>query len=685
MFNKLLIANRGEIACRIARTAHRLGLRTVAVYSDADVGAQHVMMADEAVRIGGVAAAESYLKSEAIVAAAVRTGADAVHPGYGFLSENAEFAEACFAAGVTFVGPPPQAIRAMAVKHTAKSIMEEVGVPVVPGYHGDDQSEEGLLGAAREIGFPVLIKACAGGGGRGMRIVEAEDDFVRALAGAKREATSGFGDDRVLVERYLTNARHIEVQVFGDTHGNVIHLFERECSLQRRHQKVIEEAPAPGMTVEMRSAMGQVAVDVARAIDYVGAGTVEFIVDGKAGLSASSFYFMEMNTRLQVEHPVTELVTGLDLVEWQLGVAAGDPLPLTQNDVFLAGHAIEARIYAENPAKRFLPSPGRLSHLRLPDEGPHIRVDAGVVAGDSITPYYDPLIAKVIVWDDDRAKAVRRLSGALTGLHVIGLVTNRDFLLRIANHREFGNAALDTGFIDRYLADLVPKAGPASDKTLALAALAVLADRNAEEADSDWNSTDRYSPWRRCDGWRLNGPAIEEIVFLDSGRQQDGGRVSLTVRPRARGISAYEMDLPDGPVVAAGDLEEGRLLHANLDGVRIVVSMYRSADELWVVDDDGHTHRLSLEDPTAAIAAADYVDLTVAAPLPGRVSGILAGQGDRVRKGAGLAVIEAMKMEHTIVAPADGVVGTIHFDVGDLVEEGVKLLDFEGHDGSSRS
>ncbi len=681
MFDKLLIANRGEIACRVARTARRLGLRTVAVYSDADVGARHAMAADEAVHIGAAAAAESYLDIEAIVAAAIRTGTDAVHPGYGFLSENAEFAEACLAAGVTFVGPPPSAMRAMAAKHAAKSVMEAAGVPVAPGYHGDDQSEETLLAAAREVGFPVLFKASAGGGGRGMRIVEAEDGFAKALDGARREAASAFGDDRVLIERYLAGARHIEVQVFGDAHGNVIHLFERECSLQRRHQKVIEEAPAPGMTVEMRSAMGEAAVNAARAIGYVGAGTVEFLVDGAADPDAPRFYFMEMNTRLQVEHPVTEMVTGLDLVEWQLAVAAGNPLPLAPDDVPLAGHAIEARIYAEDPARGFLPSPGRLSRLRLPEEGPHVRVDAGVAAGDDVTPYYDPLIAKLVVWDDDRAKAVRRLSRALAELHVVGPVTNRDFLLGIANHREFANAALDTGFIDRHLADLIPEAGPATDRTLALATLAVLAGRRAEAAERGRNSKDRHSPWGRGDGWRLNGPAAQEIVFVDPGRERDGGRVTVTVtaaaRPRSGGLPAFDMDLPGGPAVVAGELEEGERLRADLDGIRTVVSVYRSGDGLWIVDDDGRMHRLSFEDPAAAIAAVDGVDPTVAAPLPGKIGAILARRGDRVAKGAGLAVIEAMKMEHTIAAPADGIVGAIHFDVGDLVEEGATLLEFE--------
>ena len=680
MLNKLLIANRGEIACRVARTARRLGLKTVAVYSDVDAGAQHVMAADDAVPIGGAAAAESYLNAEAIIAAAIQSGADAIHPGYGFLSENPEFAEACRAAGLTFVGPPSEAMRAMGAKHAAKAIMENAGVPIVPGYHGDDQSEDALLAAAKEIGFPVLIKATAGGGGRGMRIVDKEQEFARALEGAKREAASGFGNDRVLIERYLTKPRHIEIQVFGDTHGNVIHLFERECSLQRRHQKVIEEAPAPGMTSQVRAAMGEAAVSAARAIDYVGAGTVEFIVDGDAGLNASAFYFMEMNTRLQVEHPVTELITGLDLVEWQLNVAAGDPLPLKQEEIVLVGHAIEARIYAENPAKRFLPSPGRLSHLRLPDQSPHIRVDAGVAAGDSITPHYDPLIAKLIVWDEERGRAVRRLSGALTEFHVIGLVTNRDFLLGISNHHAFRDAALDTGFIDRHLAELVPEAGPVGDRTLALATLAVLADRRSTALSDRAPVGDPYSPWGPRgpgEGWQLNAPAFDEIILVDPGRGEDGGRIPIPIRQSADRDFTYELALPDGPMLVTGELEDSGRLLANLARTRISVSVYRTGDELWVVDDAGHTHRLFLEDPATAAAAVDVVDMNVTAPLPGKISDVLIEVGEKVRKGAGLVVIEAMKMEHTIIAPADGIIATIHFAVTDLVEEGAILLDFE--------
>ena len=677
MFEKLLIANRGEIACRIARTAHRMGVRTVAVYSEADTGAQHVAVADEAILIGAAPVSESYLNADAIVTAAIQAGADAIHPGYGFLSENAEFAETCIEAGLVFVGPPASAMRAMGAKHAAKSIMEDAGVPVVPGYHGEDQSYGALLDAAREVGFPALIKASAGGGGRGMRIVETEEEFARALEGAKREAVSGFGDDRVLIERYLTRPRHIEIQVFGDTHGNVMHLFERECSIQRRHQKVIEEAPAPGMTPQMRAAMGEAAVDAARAIAYVGAGTVEFIVDAGAGLAGADFYFMEMNTRLQVEHPVTELVTGLDLVEWQLLVAAGEPLPRVQDEIAISGHAIEARIYAENPAKRFLPSPGRLTRLKLPDQGTHVRVDAGVVDGDIITPYYDPLIAKLVVWDEDRGRAVRQLSFALTELHVIGTVTNRDFLLRISNHQEFRDAALDTGFIDRHLTELVPEVGAANDRTLALATLAVLERRRAEATGDRQKSADPHSPWAHCDGWQLNAPAREVIVFLDPGRGKDGGRVLVPVKSSADSRFAYEFELSGRAVAATGDFDDDGRLLADIDGARTVVSVYWAGEELWLVGVDGGTHRLAFQDPTVEIAAIDIADTVVTAPLPGRISDVLVEDGETVKKGAGLVIIEAMKMEHTIAAPANGKVGTVHFAVGDSVEEGAVLLEFD--------
>ena len=678
MFKKLLIANRGEIACRIIRTAQRLGLKTVAVYSDADMEAQHVQRADEAVHIGGANVTQSYLNVEAIVAAVIQTDADAVHPGYGFLSENAEFAEACIAAGVQFVGPTPESIRAMGAKHEAKAIMEAAGVPVVPGYHNEDQSEKVLLQAARDIGFPVLIKASAGGGGRGIRIVESDNAFNSTLEIAKREAMSAFGDDRVLIERYLVRSRHVEVQIFGDTHGNIIHLFERECSLQRRHQKVVEEAPAPGISEDIRSTMGAAAVAVGRAIDYVGAGTIEFIFDGMSGLDVSPFFFMEMNTRIQVEHPVTEMITGLDLVEWQLLVAAGRPLPATQEQITTSGHAIEARIYAENPTMRFLPSPGRLSHLQLPVENAHVRVDAGVVAGDVITSHYDPLIAKLVVWDEDRVEAVHRLSGALTDFHAIGLQTNRDFLLKISNHHAFKQADLDTGFIERHLKELLPDSDPASDRILALAALAVLKGRRTKLGRTRNHDKDPYSPWQQNTSWQLNTPSVETLVFIDPMREQTAARISVSVQHNKSSDFTYDLHLPCGSLPASGEFTAAGVLVANLDGACTNIAVYPAGDELWIVDESGQTHCLMFDDPAVSVTAADILDTNVIAPLPGKISNLYVGKGARVKKGELLVVIEAMKMEHTVMAPADGIIRAIHYSMGDLVDEGATLLDLDG-------
>ena len=475
MFSKILIANRGEIACRVIRTARRLGIHTVAVYSDADAKALHVEMADEAINIGPAPARDSYLRAEAILDAAKRTGAEAIHPGYGFLSENAAFAEACADAGVVFIGPPASSIRAMGGKSEAKALMETAGVPLVPGYHGEDQSPELLRAEAKRIGFPVLIKASAGGGGKGMRVVTSLEEFDDQLNGAKREAINSFGDDRVLIERYVTRPRHVEIQVFADTQGNCVYLFERDCSIQRRHQKVVEEAPAPNLDPHTRRRMGEAAVAAAKAIGYVGAGTVEFLLD-----EDGSFFFMEMNTRLQVEHPVTEYITGQDLVEWQLRVAAGGPLPLNQDQLSIHGHAIEVRLYAEDPQKGFLPQTGRLEHLVFPPEDAFVRVDTGVRSGDAISIHYDPMIAKLIVWADDRSSAVRRLRTALSQTQVVGLGANTEFLLAIASHPAFLAADLDTGFIERHETDLLPEPAPAGDDVLALAALGVLLERSAK-------------------------------------------------------------------------------------------------------------------------------------------------------------------------------------------------------------
>ena len=527
-FAKLLIANRGEIACRVIRTARRMGIATLAVYSEADRDAPHVRLADEARLIGPPAARESYLSIERIIAAAKASGAEAIHPGYGFLSENEDFAEACVQAGIAFVGPTAEAIRAMGDKSAAKSLMEKADVPLVPGYHGENQDAAFLAAQAARIGYPVLIKAAAGGGGKGMRIVRNAEEFAAALASCKREAQSAFGDERVLVERYLDRPRHIEVQVFGDTHGNIVYLFERDCSVQRRHQKVLEEAPAPGMSDARRREMGNAAVSAARAIAYTGAGTVEFIAeqDGR-------FYFMEMNTRLQVEHPVTEMITGLDLVEWQLRVAAGEPLPLRQRDLAIRGHALEARIYAEDPARNFLPSTGRLAHLAFPPASEAVRIDAGVEEGGLVTPHYDPMLAKLITWGENRGAALDRMATALAATRIAGVATNVAFLGRVVASRAFRAAELDTGLIERNRAELFPSPVSAPDEVLAAAVLAELL-AEAESARSRASASgDPHSPWHACDGWRLNEDSHHTWVFDEGGRSH-----ALTVDFRAQGLAA---------------------------------------------------------------------------------------------------------------------------------------------------
>ncbi|HET7811925.1 MAG TPA: acetyl-CoA carboxylase biotin carboxylase subunit [Steroidobacteraceae bacterium] len=622
MFSKLLIANRGEIACRIARTARRLGIRTVAVYSDADAKAAHVAACDEAVRIGGALPRDSYLRGDVILEAARRTGAQAIHPGYGFLSENAEFARACAAAGMVFVGPTPAAIEAMGSKSAAKALMEKAGVPLTPGYHGDRQEPEYLLEQARRTGFPVLIKAVAGGGGKGMRRVDAAEHFIEALAGCRREAQAAFGDDRVLVEKYLSPARHVEVQVFGDTQGGCVYLFERDCSVQRRHQKVIEEAPAPGMTPERRQRMGEAAVAAARAVEYTGAGTVEFIV-GADG----AFYFMEMNTRLQVEHPVTEMITGLDLVDWQLRVAAGEPLPLAQSQLAVHGHAIEARVYAEDPAREFLPSIGTLEHLATPETSADLRIDTGVRQGDEITPYYDPMIAKLIVHGATRAQAVAKLRAALADFHVAGVRTNVEFLHRLTSAPSFVEARLDTGLIERERAHLLPPAAPPPDAAWALAARAVLPAGDASR-----------SPWDARDGWRL------------------GGRATRNVRLRS---ATWERNLALDFGDATTPRDQGGAV-ATRDAVHVF--------------HDGAHHAFTVVDPYLPTSEGADAHGGLTAPMPGRILSVLVTAGERVARGAPLMIMEAMKMEHTVKAPADGVVEKLMCGEGDQVREGAELL-----------
>lgn len=659
MFEKILIANRGEIACRVMRTARRLGVRTVAVYSAADADAAHVAMADEAYPIGPAPAAESYLKGEAIIAVAKRAGAQAVHPGYGFLSENADFAEACAAADLVLIGPPPSAMRTMGSKIAAKALMESAGVPLVPGYHGDDQDPVVLARAAEATGFPVIIKASAGGGGKGMRVVRRADAFDEALDAAKREATAAFGDDRMLIETYLARPRHIEVQVFADRRGNTVHLFERDCSIQRRHQKVIEEAPAPGLTARQRTRMGAAAVAAARACGYVGAGTVEFICEGK------NFYFMEMNTRLQVEHPVTEMITGQDLVEWQLRIALGEPLPLKQNKIAVSGHAIEARIYAEDPARDFLPATGRLVHLRLPEAMDHVRVDAGIRAGDEVSVHYDPMIGKLIAWGGDRAGAITRLRTALAATEIAGPANNVGFLGAVVGHPAFASGEVDTGFIERHRDDLIPPPGPVSDDVLALACLAVLLRRRQAAAERAARSSDPYSPWNDSRGWRLN---VETHSRLD---MRDGDRAApVEVHYRADG---YALDLPGGRVEVAGEIAANGKLRAILDGRRVSAAIARQDGDIIVIL-GGITHRLRLDNPLDAAADEQAGGGRMIAPMPGKVVKVYVSTGQDVTRGAPLIVLEAMKMEHAIAAPNDGRIAAVYFAAGDVVEEGAELL-----------
>jgi 3-methylcrotonyl-CoA carboxylase alpha subunit len=674
MFETLLIANRGEIACRIIETARRLGLRTIAVYSDADAESRHVALADSAFHIGPSPARDSYLDIDRLVAAIRRSGADAVHPGYGFLSENAPFAEAVAAAGAVFVGPPPDAIRAMGSKVNAKRIMADAGVPLVPGYHEDDQDPAVLAEAAARIGYPVLIKASAGGGGRGMRRVEAPGEFHKALEGAQREAKSGFGDDTVLIEKYVTRPRHIEMQVFADRHGNAVHLFERDCSIQRRHQKVVEEAPAPGVSPAMRAAMGGAAIAAARAIGYEGAGTVEFIVDTGPDGQPGDFYFMEMNTRLQVEHPVTEMITGLDLVEWQLIVAAGGALPRRQDDIAANGHAVEVRLYAENPEKNFMPQTGRLSHLRFPAPSPHIRVDTGIREGDSVSMFYDPMIAKIVAWDRDRAGALRRLRGALQTTEIAGLTTNLSFLAAIAAHPAFGAAALETGFIDIHAADILPESQPASGEILALAALAELLDIAAQTTARAAQSPDPHSPWHASDGWRLCG-AEETVLHFTDSVVRNGPVITIRALPESGG---YRLAMPGGDILVRGALNGDGSMLAEIGAARMTVTVLRDGDSRQIVM-PGHSHRLLRVDP-AAIAArlAPSAGGRLTAPMPGRVIAIHAAAGDKVRAGQALVVLEAMKMEHVVVANTDGVVARLRCAAGDQVADGDELLTLEG-------
>ncbi|GLS14158.1 acetyl/propionyl/methylcrotonyl-CoA carboxylase subunit alpha [Hydrogenophaga electricum] len=675
MFQKILIANRGEIACRVAATARRLGVRTVAVYSDADASAKHVAACDEAVHIGGSAPKQSYLQWERIIEAAQATGAQAIHPGYGFLSENEAFADACAKAGLVFIGPPSSAIQAMGLKAESKRLMEQAGVPLVPGYHGEDQDPALLQREADRIGYPVLIKASAGGGGKGMRAVEKADDFAAALASCKREAINSFGSDAVLIEKYVQRPRHIEIQVFGDTHGNCVYLFERDCSVQRRHQKVLEEAPAPGMTPALRQQMGAAAVAAAKAVNYVGAGTVEFIVEQPGGYEhpeQMKFYFMEMNTRLQVEHPVTEAITGLDLVEWQLRVASGEPLPCTQDQLRITGHAIEARICAENPDNQFLPATGQLhvyrkpahaSFERPPVAGPAagVRFDDGVREGDAISPFYDSMVAKLIVHGDTREQALARLDAALADTRIIGLATNVQFLRHVVRSGSFAQARLDTALIPREAAVLFKQDPVGRDTAVAAAVAQTLVHEKAGEG---------ADPFSRTDGWRPFGLARRRFDFAYQGE-------TLTAQLTYLHDGALQLAVAGGEAAVlrfqALPADSGTRLDLQWDGQRQTVQTWQRDETVHVFGDRGATVITELDALAhAGEAAAEGGRLT--APMPGKVVSFAVKAGDAVKKGQPLAVMEAMKMEHTIAAPADGTVAELLYAPGDQVTEGAELL-----------
>jgi len=715
MFKKILIANRGEIACRVAATAQRLGVKTVAVYSDADARAKHVAACDEAVHIGGSAPKESYLRWEAILHAAQATGAEAIHPGYGFLSENEDFAQACAAAGLVFIGPPASAINAMGLKAESKRLMELAQVPLVPGYHGANQDPALLQAEADRIGYPVLIKASAGGGGKGMRAVEKAADFLAALESCKREAINSFGDDAVLVEKYVQRPRHIEIQVFGDTHGNCVYLFERDCSVQRRHQKVLEEAPAPGMTPELRARMGEAAVAAARAVNYVGAGTVEFIVEqpGGYGLAGAEqgfaagppqgetasepgedrgptpsrgsdaaqqgsvgarFYFMEMNTRLQVEHPVTEAITGLDLVEWQLRVAAGEPLPLKQDELRIHGHAIEARICAENPDNQFLPATGTLNVYRKPAHSSFaraaIRVDDGVREGDTISPFYDSMVAKLIVHGDNREQALARLDEALAQTHIVGLATNVQFLRYVVRSPSFAQAKLDTALIPREQAVLFHQQPVGLPLAVAAAVAQTLVQERASEGPD---------PFSKTDGWRSHGVFQRRFAFEDGDAHIPAtlaylhdGALRLTVGEGAGSVSGLLTFAPCAPAAADAPGASWQL-DVSFAGTATRATVYMQGERAHVFTPRG-AHPLVEVDllAHAGDTAAEGGRLT--APMPGKVVSYAVQAGAAVKKGQALAVMEAMKMEHTIAAPADGTVIELLFAPGDQVTEGAELL-----------
>lgn len=671
MFNKILIANRGEIACRIIKTAKKMGVLTVAVYSDADKNALHVHMADEAIYIGASPSRESYLLGDKVIAAAIKTGAQAIHPGYGFLSENADFCRECAKQNITFIGPPVGAIEAMGSKSAAKNIMEKANVPLVPGYHGDDQSRDIIKKAADDMGYPVLLKATAGGGGKGMRQVWSEQEFDEGLAAAKREAISSFGDDTMLVEKYLTQPRHVEIQVFCDNHQNAVYLFERDCSVQRRHQKVIEEAPAFGMSEELRAKMGESAIKSAQAIGYQGAGTVEFLLD-----IDGSFYFMEMNTRLQVEHPVTEMISGQDLVEWQLRVAAGEKLPKTQAQLVLNGHAFEARIYAEDANNDFLPATGKLSLLQTPQTSEHVRIDTGVRQGDDVSVYYDPMIAKLIVWDENREKALKRLSKALTEYRINGVTTNIDFLYNLATSKPFIEEDIDTGFIEKNHDLIFHDNQQALLNELPIAALYLVLAQEQKAQKIARQGNDPHSPWHHANAWRLNEAHNHTLVLAHNDIEY-----MVTVEQKRQGNDAYYLVTIDGKQydcqgqINASTDNHNIIITTNINGHRSQATICNEDNNVTVYRSNG-AFNFSHVQPDCGQHENDDSHGGLTAPMNGTMVSVLVNAGETVSKDQPLVIMEAMKMEHTIKAPSDGTIDEVFFSSGDMVDGGAALLAF---------
>lgn len=670
MFEKILIANRGEIACRVIKTAKRMGIKTVAVYSDADANARHVRLADEAFHVGGAAASESYLKADLVLDIAKQSGAQAIHPGYGFLSENAAFSEACEKAGITFIGPSAASIRAMGLKDKAKTIMQDANVPVVPGYEGENQDADFLKSQAYDIGYPVLIKAVAGGGGKGMRKVESAAEFAEALQSCQREAKASFGDDHVLIEKYITKPRHIEVQVFGDTYGNVLHLFERDCSLQRRHQKVVEEAPAPGISETMRNEMGQAAVKAAQAIDYYGAGTIEFIVDVSEGINGAPFYFMEMNTRLQVEHPVTELITKQDLVEWQLRVAFGEKLPVSQDDLAIHGHSFEVRLYAEDPSNEFLPQTGKLQRLATSGDQ-FIRLDTGVESGDEVTIHYDPMIAKLIVWGEDRANAAANMKTALETTAIAGLLHNQEFLHNIFCHKSFLEADVDTGFIERHADQLITEGyNKPEAEDLALVSVYIMAGLYGQSTQAKRSA----DPWDIKDNWRLNSTLEKTISLVSQGEMTT---VKAICKDHDFTVSSDVLDSDFNLVLRSCENGFIRLRH---EGSVIEGTIVENGRHLTICR-MGRSIPVQLHDP-AADAAEEGGEGRITAPMPGKIITVLVAQGENVAKDQPLLIMEAMKMEMTIRAGTDGIVEELPVAENDQVSDGTLLVSIKSEDAA---